>query len=104
MPVFNDWESVKRLLPRIAEQLQVANAHADVLLVDDGSKERPPSDWGDGINEHLRTVRIVRLYRNVGHQRAICMALCFLRTESDWRVSLLWMPTGRMIQSTYLAC
>lgn len=81
IPVYNDWESVQKLLPLIDEQLKRANIFADVLLADDGSAQCSPEIWKPpGIN--IEAVRILRLHRNLGHQRAICVALCYLRDRS----------------------
>lgn len=77
IPVYNDWESVTLLLPRVDEQLRAIGAQADVLLVDDGSTAPPPRSWDLHLTG-IQTLRVLRLKRNVGHQRAICIALCFL--------------------------
>lgn len=82
IPVYDDWESVSLLLPRVDGQLRGIGVQADVLLVDDGSASPPPRTWslhGPGI----QSVRILRLKRNVGHQRAICIGLCFLADTCD---------------------
>jgi glycosyltransferase involved in cell wall biosynthesis len=76
IPVFNDWASVQRLLPLIDAQL---SRSADVLLVDDGSTERAPRTW-DMPLQWIRRIRILRLVRNLGHQRAICVGLCHARS------------------------
>ena len=82
IPVYDDWASVSLLLPRVDEQLRSIGVQADVLLVDDGSTAAPPRAWslhGAGI----QSLRILRLKRNVGHQRAICIGLCFLAEACD---------------------
>ena len=82
MPVYNDWESIQKLLPLIDEQLEAAHIAAEVLLIDDGSQEAPPTHW-DLTGSHIKAVRILRLHRNLGHQRAICIALCHLHRDSN---------------------
>lgn len=93
IPVYNDWQSVQRLLPLVAEQLQNADVFADVLLVDDGSGQSSPEVWSQ-IGKNIRAVRIARLHRNLGHQRAICVALCHLRKESNCRRVLVMDGDG----------
>ena len=82
IPVYNDWDSIKTLLPLVAEHLTIAKVCADVLLVDDGSQEPAPETW-DLLGGGIVAVRILRLHRNLGHQRAICVALCHIHTEAD---------------------
>ncbi len=82
MPVYNDWESLSLLLPRVDEQLLSIGVRADVLVVDDGSTTAPPPSWSLNLTG-IQTIRILQLKRNVGHQRAICIGLCFLADACD---------------------
>lgn len=82
IPIYNDWESVHQLLPLVDEQLQKAGVHADVMLADDGSTLSSGEIW-NFTAKNIRTIRILRLQRNLGHQRAICISLCHLRSQSD---------------------
>jgi hypothetical protein len=82
IPVYNDWESVSLLLPIVDEQLRASGVPADVLLVDDGSTLAPPRSWNLPLTG-THAIRILRLKRNVGHQRAICIGLCFLSDACD---------------------
>ncbi len=93
IPVHNDWDAVQLLLPHIGEQLEMARVMADVLLVDDGSVTPPPPKWGP-TTEHLRNLRILTLHKNLGHQRAICIALSYLRSESNCRLVLVMDGDG----------
>ena len=71
IPVFNDWESVGLLLPRIEQAVARADWRVRVLLVDDGSTEEAP-ETGFGVDLE---VEILHLRRNLGHQRAIAIGL-----------------------------
>ena len=82
IPVYNDWESVSLLLPLVDEQLLAIGVRADVLLVDDGSLSAAPRSWDLRLTA-IHAIRILRLKRNVGHQRAICIGLCFLSDACD---------------------
>jgi hypothetical protein len=80
IPVYNDWESVNQLLPLVDDVLAAAGVSADVLLADDGSKQI----WTEKCNgswKALRMLRVLKLKRNLGHQRAICIALCHLNLQ-----------------------
>jgi hypothetical protein len=93
IPVYDDWESVACLLPEVDRQLIQANVQADILIADDGSQQRQPATWKlpwSGI----RTLRILTLKRNLGHQRAICVALCHLNQQVGWQQVLIMDGDG----------
>ncbi|MBX9602276.1 MAG: glycosyltransferase [Bryobacteraceae bacterium] len=69
IPVYNDWDAVVCLLSELNQQLAEP---VDVLLVDDGSLAPMPA-WPEFGN--FRTVKVLHLRRNLGHQRAIAIGL-----------------------------
>ena len=75
IPVYDDWGSVAPLLSRIGKTLAVPPA---VLLVDDGSSAPVPADLGQGLRSLIRSVEVLHLRRNLGHQRAIAVGLMHL--------------------------
>lgn len=82
IPVYNDWASVTELLPAIAKTLVTSGRRADILLVDDGSVQSPPQTWQ--ISDlGIQSIRVLSLHRNLGHQRAICLAMCHLRGQTN---------------------
>jgi glycosyltransferase involved in cell wall biosynthesis len=78
IPVYNDWESLRLLLPRIDECVAGLGLPVEVLIVDDGSTEPPPQRL-DLLPANVRAVRVLELRRNLGHQRAICIGLSYLQ-------------------------
>jgi len=76
IPVFNDWQPVVTLLDQLDGVAATMKAVVDVVLVDDGSTEVRPERLGRF--RALRRVSVLRLRRNVGHQRAIALALTHL--------------------------
>ncbi|MGH9662103.1 MAG: glycosyltransferase [Bryobacteraceae bacterium] len=72
IPVFNDWEAVSQLLSAIDRAMPATGFDAEVVLIDDGSTEPAPLD---AKFLHLQGVEILRLRRNLGHQRAIAIGL-----------------------------
>ncbi|ARK13596.2 glycosyltransferase [Fibrivirga algicola] len=78
IPVFNDWEALLLLLQKIRET--VAPALYDrfaFLIVDDCSATdlpRMPEPVGQSLS-------ILRLYRNVGHQKAIALGISYLADQ-----------------------
>ena len=80
IPVFNDWDSAHLLLLDLDRVLQSAKLMATVLLVDDSSTTPMP----DSIRTPLSSIRrldILELRRNLGHQRAIAVALAFVHAS-----------------------
>ena len=88
IPIFNDWEAVGRLLGMLDDSLQASGRSAEVLLIDDGSTDPPPATVGPPVTTAISAVRILRLRRNLGHQRAIAIGLMYLleKTGSEYVV------------------
>ncbi|MBB5281887.1 glycosyltransferase involved in cell wall biosynthesis [Rhabdobacter roseus] len=82
IPQFNDWEALNLLIQKINEDVEpTLLAQTALLIVDDcSSRERTgpfTSYRGNGI-------RVLRLFRNLGHQKAIAIGLSYLAQEADW--------------------
>lgn len=75
IPVFNDWHATALLLPALDTALESVSAPVDVLLINDGSTEQPEPGLLRRTFEHLCSVQILHLRRNLGHQRAIAVGL-----------------------------
>lgn len=73
-PVYDDWAAVRQLL-RDFEALPDGITFS-LLLVDDGSTETPNLDASEPANT-LDTIHLLRLTRNLGHQRAIAVGLAY---------------------------
>lgn len=83
LPVLNDWAALALLLRRLDAVLAAAGVAADVLVADDGSTEDLPADRLAGPWAAIGRVEVLRLRRNLGHQRAIAVGLAFLEAERD---------------------
>lgn len=79
MPVFNDWESSAVLMRKAEEQL-AAHPQFDCAFVvaDDFSTQMRPSDFRTATT---LPVHVIRINRNVGHQRAIALGLCVVHEQ-----------------------
>lgn len=80
-PVYNDWSSVQLLLPKLDAELAAHHLRARLLLIDDGSFERPPEQLGARVTGAISEIRILTLRRNVGHQRALAIGLAFVQEQ-----------------------
>lgn len=78
MPVFRDFDAAAVVCRALDAELQRLPAvEARVLLVDDGSP-MGTAGWSAFTPEALTRIDVLSLRRNVGHQRAIAVALCEL--------------------------
>jgi polyisoprenyl-phosphate glycosyltransferase len=82
MPVYEDWESAGILCAEI-DECMVARPRiaADVLIVDDGSTKSRPNDFLANTPKAIKTIRVLKLRRNLGHQRAIAVALAYVQQK-----------------------
>jgi polyisoprenyl-phosphate glycosyltransferase len=76
IPVLNDWDACVQVVGALDRELGRAGRTARVLVVDDGSTDMAPAFavGSGGVEE----VEILRLRRNLGHQRAIGVALAWI--------------------------
>jgi hypothetical protein len=80
MPVYEDWESAGMLCTAIDKCLQsMSEVEATVMVVDDGSRRPGPAGFPGQIPHFLQSVKLLRLRRNLGHQRAIAVALAYIQ-------------------------
>ena len=77
IPVFNEWDLLGALLARIEAALTGAGLCGDVVLLDDGSTSEPEGRLQLPELNVVGSVEILRLARNLGHQRAISIGLAW---------------------------
>jgi glycosyltransferase involved in cell wall biosynthesis len=78
MPLRDDWSSAAELIRRLDQAISSYPCALDVLLVDDGSAQGCTSENFQSHFAVVRTIRILRLRRNLGHQRAIAIGLAHI--------------------------
>ncbi len=81
VPVFDEDEVLPVLVQRLARTLDGMGVEAEVLLVDDGSRDRT---WAEVVKAHVTDRRFLglALSRNFGHQVAISAGLAEARGEA----------------------
>ncbi len=78
MPVRDDWASAAELTRRLDNTISPHPYSLEVVMVDDGSLQSfTPQDF-DRTMSAVRRIRVIRLRRNVGHQRAIAIGLVYV--------------------------
>ncbi len=93
VPVYNDWESAKRLVDELAGVLSNANTTARVVLVDDGSTSTPAA-LTPPAKDGVHAVEVIRLWCNRGHQAAICIGLGHVLDQPDCDVVVVMDGDG----------
>ena len=84
VPLYNDWESIGAFLHKlnvVAPDISVP--HLRVVLVDDGSSTRHETFLHALEHDRIESIEVVRLVRNMGHQRAIAVGLVHLYQENN---------------------
>lgn len=77
IPVFNDWEALKLVLERLSSLPELPRDRCRVLVVDDHSSVTAPASLAGNLppNGPIRDIHVLRLRRNMGHQRALAIGL-----------------------------
>lgn len=83
IPVYDDWENLSHLLRAIDEQPRLDRAVFDVFVINDGSRTKAPVElWCADRFAHIRSIKLVNLICNLGHQRAIAVGLVMANEEA----------------------
>jgi polyisoprenyl-phosphate glycosyltransferase len=78
MPVYNDWESAAILCGHLERELARRPERFSIVLIDDGSTTPPPEHRPQPGSGRPIDVSVLELTRNLGHQRAIAVALAYI--------------------------
>ena len=76
IPIYNDWQSVFKLLKEIDFQVSKWNADVSILIMNDGSTEARPTN--EFILKNLKLIRIINIKKTQRHARSIATGLKFL--------------------------
>jgi len=75
IPLRDDWQSAAVLLDHLDQALAAQPHRVEILIVDDNSlQEGTPADFSSRFAA-IHNIRILRLRRTLGHQRAIAIGL-----------------------------
>jgi hypothetical protein len=78
VPILDDWQALSLLIPRLASSAHSLADGAGLLIVDDGSDKTAEEAGVPTRFDGLSWIRVLRLRRNLGHQRAIAVGLCYV--------------------------
>ena len=85
MPVYNDWQSVFKLLENIDQGLEDWDsnvAHISVIIINDASTEKRPVN--NSIFNNLKSVQVINMRQNKGHARCIAVGLKHISKNHDF--------------------
>jgi len=94
IPLFNDWDASRLLLALLDATLRQAGIAADVLIIDDGSTLARDAGYPGTRFQAIRRIEVLRLRRNLGHQRAIAVGLAYVEQHRPCRVVVLMDSDG----------
>ena len=85
IPVYNDWQSVFKLLENIDKGLEVWDsdvAHISAIIVNDASTEERPINTS--TFNSLKSVQVINMKENKGHARCNAAGLKYISANSDF--------------------
>src|SRR5688572_13108809 len=94
IPVFNEWELLAALMARIDAALSDARLSAEIVLLDDGSTSECEGQLHLTDLATVESVEILRLARNLGHQRAISIGLAWASESRPGRTIVIMDGDG----------
>lgn len=94
VPTFNDWDALTLLLDSLDATLNRLERSVRLLIVDDGSDTPLPETELSKARVCIEEVRILGLRRNLGHQRAIAIALAWLDANLDYEAVVVMDGDG----------
>ncbi|MDB4022893.1 glycosyltransferase [Pelagibacteraceae bacterium] len=80
IPVYNDWQSVLKLIDNI--DLQINNQNVDIVIINDASTEA--IDGTKRTYSKINSVKILNLINNTGHCQGIATALQYCNTNLEF--------------------
>ena len=80
IPVFNDWQSVFKLIENI--DLQINNETIDIIIVNDASTES--FDNNQKKFSKINSIKIINLIKNGGHRKAIATGLKYCQENLEY--------------------
>tara|TARA_Y100001970_G_scaffold19010_1_gene21292 strand:- start:625 stop:1494 length:870 start_codon:yes stop_codon:yes gene_type:complete len=82
IPLYNDWQSLLKLLENIEYQFSDIDYILSVVIVNDGSIEKVPKNFPN--YSKINSIKIINLKENVGHARSIATGLKFILENDDF--------------------
>jgi|TARA_B110000914_G_scaffold109707_1_gene96093 hypothetical protein len=95
IPVYNDWQSVFKLLENINQELagwKSDVAHISIVIVNDAStEERPVNNY---VFNNLKSIQVINMKKNKGHARCNAAGLKYINENNDFDLVVLMDADG----------
>ena len=82
VPVYNDWQSVYKLLDEIDNLQLEKNFEISILIVNDASNHDRPEE--EKVFENIQSIKILNMNKNQGHARCIATGLKYIFEKEDF--------------------
>lgn len=82
IPIYNDWQSVFKLLENINLEISGLEEEISVIIVNDASTEQR-SEFNFSLN-NLKSVNVINMKKNRGHARCIAAGLKYINEKEDF--------------------
>ena len=82
IPVYNDWQSVSKLLENINSEVSSLSHEFSVIIVNDASTENRPEI---SLNlDSLKSIQIINMNKNLGHARCNATGLKYILEKEEF--------------------
>jgi len=82
IPIFNDWESILKLLENINSEIINLNHEFTVIIVDDASTIKPPTF--ENKYDKIKSIKLIRMKENRGHARCNAAGLKYILEKEEF--------------------
>ena len=82
IPVYNDWQSVFKLLENINTEVLTLNCEFSVIIVNDASTESRSEFLPNFSN--LKSIKVINMRENKGHARCNAVGLKYINEKEDF--------------------
>ena len=82
IPIYNDRESLKKLIENINEELNGLNAEVSILVINDASSQQIIDTYSN--LENIHSFEIINMKQNRGHARCIASGLKYIYEKKEF--------------------
>ena len=82
IPIFNDRESLTKLIEKINEELNGVNAEVSILVINDASSQQIVDTYSN--LENIHSFEIINMKQNRGHARCIASGLKYIYEKKEF--------------------
>ena len=82
IPIYNDWQSVFRLLENINSEVSNLEHEFSITIINDASTESKPEKLGN--LENLKSIKVIHMKENKGHARCNATGLKYILEKEEF--------------------